>query len=208
MAVIAVLVLALGAFLAAVETNRAKGMRRVVLGLGAGLIAVAAVAPVAGPWRSEAFRATTEAYGCIGSAPAVCGPRSRLPLLRPVQTSLARSYLSLAGTDFVRPMAFRVTRYDHYAELGGAAPLEFNPEEIHNGRYSNVALAGALLRPHQCTELFSSLAGGPLMEAQDRIRPWLLQVLARETAAVPVPAEVSSAFELIEHCRPMTWNLR
>jgi hypothetical protein len=46
------------------------------------------------------------------------------------------------------------------------------------------------------------------MEAQDRIRPWLLQVLARETASVPVPAEVSSAFELIEHCRPMTWNLR
>ena len=206
--VVGVLVLALAVATAAVESNRPAGARSAVLGLCAGVAAVATVLPSAWPWKVEIYDVTDEAYGCVGSAPAVCGPRSRLPLLPPVQASLAEAYTQLAGTEFIRPTAFRVTRLDHYAHLDGAAPLDFDPADVHNDRYDNDAVARALVRPHQCSELFVASSAEPLLQAQDVVIPWLLQVLAGETAATPVPDDVSLAFARIQNCRPMTGDLR
>lgn len=206
-AVGASLVITVFAVLAALEVNRSRGRRPIVIALCLVACLFATVAPAAWPWKSDVYRFTTESYGCIGRDPAVCGPQSRLKILGPVQTSLAEAYVRLAGTDFVRPAAFRVTRLDHYSDLAGAAPLDFDPADVHGGRYSDEAVARALVRPHQCTGLFEASSAEPLLEAQDVMVPWLLRVLAGQQAASPVPPNVATAFQSIEDCRQMTWDL-
>lgn len=176
-----------------------------------GFCAIAIVAgtalPAAWPWQQDAYVPTQEAYGCVGSSPSVCGPRSRLRLLVPVQTSLADAYRKLEGTDFTRPTSFRVTRVDHYSDLHGAAPLDFDPAFIRGDHYDRGATALALLRPHQCRELFDAAGSVAILNAQDRILPWLTAVLDDEVA-LPIPAAVQSAFEVIETCSPMTGDLQ
>jgi hypothetical protein len=207
-AIAAGLAVALAAFTAAREVQRPDGRRRPVLGAVAVAVVLAAVVPAAWPWHQDVYEVTQEPYGCIGRAPSVCGPRSRLPMLRPVQASFAAAYLKLGATDFTRPTSFRVTRVDHYSELDGAAPLDFDPAFIQGTRYAPGAVAQALVRPHQCRELFGATSAIPLLKAQDRVVPWLQAVLVGRASARPVPADVESSFQLIEHCTPMTGNLR
>jgi hypothetical protein len=205
--VVGVVVVALGCLVAARELNRPSRARRLVLAACATVVGVAALAPAAWPWRQDVYVFTTEPYGCVGRAPAVCGPQSRLPLLRPVQASLADAYRALDGTEFVGPRAFSVERVDHYSHLAGAAPLDFDPAFLRGDRYDTVAVAGLLLRPHQCRALFDASGAGPILEAQSRVQPWLVAVLRGGIPARPVPAEVSADFDIIQQCAQMTGDL-
>jgi hypothetical protein len=171
-------------------------------------IALSTLLPAAWHWRQDAYVPTREAFGCVGSSPSVCGPGSRLRLLVPVQASLADAYQKLEGTDFTRPASFRVTRVDHYSDLDGAAPLDFDPAFIRGDRYDRGAVARALLRPHQCRELFDAAGSVRILDAQDRILPWLTAVLDGSTQARPVPPIVRTSFEVIQTCSPMTGDLQ
>jgi len=101
-----------------------------------------------------------------------------------------------------------VTRLDNYAQLDGAAPLDFDPAFIRGSRYSDDAVARILARPHQCQEMFDATGSVPILDAQDRVVPWLRAVLSGQTSARPVPPEIETAFKVIEDCTPMTRNLR
>lgn len=207
-AIVGVLIVAFGALVAAREVHRPITSRRVVLGGSAAVILLGTIVPAAWPWRQDVYESTREPYGCIGGTPSVCGPQSRLSLLRPVQASLADAYRTLEGTDFTRPTSFRVTRLDHYAELHGSAPLDFDPAFIRGNRYDKGAIAQALVRPHQCLDLFDATRSVPILDAQDRVQPWLKAVLSGETQPHPVPPVVASSFKVVANCAPMTGNLR
>jgi hypothetical protein len=206
-AVLGALAIALGALAAATEVHRpGRGRRSVLAGCAAVLVA-GTLAPAAWPWSQDVYDVTREPYGCLGSSPSVCGPQSRLPLLRPVQTSLAQAYRELEGTDFTRPASFRVTRLDHYAHLDGAAPLDFDPAFIRGSQYDEGAVARALVRPHQCRDLFDPTLSVPILDAQDRVLPWLEAVLRGQTPSRPVPQQVQSSFDVIQECATMTDDL-
>lgn len=216
-AVLAALILAGAAAVAAREAHRPAAARRGVLAGCAVLMLAAAVAPAAWPWSEDVYVVSREPTRCVGNAPAVCGPASRTRLLVPVQTSLAQAYRTLAGTDFTRPAAFTVTRLDHYADLHGAAPLDFDPTLIRAekdsgtddrgaGSYTPAGVVAALLRPHQCAEVFTAQQAPLILDAQDRVRPWLEAVLADRVPARLVPDDVQAAFEVIEHCDVVTGN--
>ncbi|WP_432507595.1 hypothetical protein [Kineococcus arenarius] len=208
----AALVLALLAAVAAREAHRPAPARRGVLAACTALVLTAALAPAVWPWREGVYVVSNEPVRCVGSAPAVCGPASRTRLLVPVQTSLAKAYRTLAGTDFTRPAKYTVTRLDHYADLDGAAPLDFDPTLIHHteggtASYARSGVLAALLRPHQCREVFTAQRAPLILDAQDRVRPWLDAVLAGQTPARPVPTAVQSAFDVIADCDVVTGNL-
>lgn len=207
-AIAGALVVAFGAVLAALELQRPAARARggVVFSCTTAIL-LGALAPAAWPWRQDIYVFTSEPYGCIGQAPSVCGPKSRLPLVRPMQAALAGAYRKLEGTDFTKPTSFRVTRLDHYSELQGAAPLDFDPALLNEGRSNTWIVASALLRPSQCLDWFDAPSSKRISDAQDRARPWLEEVLAGGTPARPVPAAVASAFKVVEGCTAMTWDL-
>ncbi|MGL5865076.1 MAG: hypothetical protein ACRCYX_04275 [Dermatophilaceae bacterium] len=164
------------------------------------------VVPVALPWPDQVYRVSTEEVGCVGSAPALCGPRSRVPLLAMAQPTFAEAYRRLAGTEFTGPNSFRVTRLGHYSELDGAAPLDFDPAALDDGEYDPTNVVDALLRPHECRELFDAEAAVPVLLAQERTVPWLREVIDGRRAAVPTPVEVSRDFATILNCDVYTGN--
>jgi hypothetical protein len=170
-------------------------------------MAIAVLVPVAVPWQEDAFRVTREQTRCTGSAPEVCGPVSRLKLLVPVQRSMTMAYHRLEGTAFVKPRAFTVTRLDHYSDLNGSAPLDFDPAHVHQGSYDSDALAEALMRPHTCADLFDAEDAIPILDAQDRVRPWMLAVLQGNRPALPVPDYVTDAFATIQNCSVFAGDL-
>ncbi|WP_432537984.1 hypothetical protein [Kineococcus arenarius] len=143
----------------------------------------------------------------MGVNPSVCAPESRATLVEPIQNSLSRAYEVLDGTPFTKPAAFRVTRLDHYSDLDGAAPLDFDPEYIRGDQYNVGAIAAALTRPHQCRELFSAAEAVPLLQAQEVVQPWIVAALTGQVPAQPVPEEVLAEFRLIQHCDVMTGDL-
>lgn len=209
-------VLAAAAAAAVAAAYRPERARRVLFGGCAVVMLAATVLPAAWPWTRDVYTVSTEAVACVGTAPAVCGPASRARLLVPVQASLAAAYTTLAGTDFAGPSTYTVTRLDHYADLHGAAPLDFDPALLHEGPghdgledprsdvYAQPGVVAALLRPHQCRELFNAEQALAILNAQDRVRPWLQAVLEERTAARPVPTAVQTAFTVIESCDVMT----
>ncbi len=197
-AVVGVLVVGLGALVAARELHRSGRTRRAVVIGCAVVIVVGTVVPAAWPWRQEVYVVTQEPYGCVGSDPAVCGPRSRLKLLRPVQTSLADAYRALAGTDFTGPTSFRVVRVEHHSDLNGAAPLDFDPAFIRGDRYDPGAIARILARPYTCRALYEAASAAPILDAEDQVVPWLQAVLSGKAPARPVPDQVASSFEVME----------
>ncbi|QNN48404.1 hypothetical protein H9L10_08580 [Phycicoccus endophyticus] len=180
---------------------------RVVGSVLALALVLATVAPAAWPWQDQVYRVSTEATGCVGSNPRLCGPQSRLPLLAMAQPTFARAYERLRGTPFVAPTAFRVTRLDHYSQLDGAAPLDFDPSQIPDDRAATSQVVAALLRPHQCADLFDATGAVALLDAQDVVRPWLTGVLEDRVPAQPVPDEVADAFSVVLSCRVMTGDL-
>lgn len=201
------LVLGGGLVLASSWLTAVRRPRSFLWVLLAPVVAVAVVLPAAWPLDSQVYEVSTEQVRCVGRHPAVCGPTSRLPLLEPVQTSLADSYHTLDGTQFVAPQRFTVARLDQYAKLGSAAPLDFDPANLTAQGYSPQATARALARPHQCAELFSAKEAGPLLDAQDVVQGWLVAVLVGQTPPKPVPSDVTSAFEAILSCHVMRGDL-
>jgi hypothetical protein len=171
-------------------------------------MATAVVLPAAWPSESQVYEVSREPVGCVGHHPAVCGPVSRLPLLEPVQRSLADGYRRLDGTPFVAPQRFTVARLDHYAKLGSAAPLDFDPANVTARGYTPDATARALARPHQCAELYSAKEAGPILDAQDVVQGWLVAVLVGQAPPHPVPPRVTASFDAIRSCRVMRGDLR
>lgn len=166
------------------------------------------VAPVAHPWPDQVFRVSSESVGCVGSSPSLCGPQSRLGLLRRAQPSFAAAYARLEGTPFDGPDAFRVTRLDHYSRLNGAAPLDFDPAGLSSPQgYPLSGVVAALLRPHQCRGLFDAQQSVPLLEAQHRISPWLEDVVSGRRPGQPVPPAVLDDFSTITSCDVFSGDL-
>lgn len=184
------------------RTYRGRGGPFVLAGCAV-LAAVAVILPAAWPWDQDVYVPTSERYGCIGDDPSVCAPRSRLQLLQPVQASLADAYARLHGTDFTRPTTFRVTRGD-FSNLGGAAPLEYHPEDVRGDGYDTFATAEVLMRPHACAELYGGSGMDRVFNAQDVVRPWLERVIKGQAPGAPVPPEVASAFDVIQGCHAQT----
>lgn len=164
------------------------------------------VLPAAWPWPDQVYRTSTEPVECTGTVPALCGPRSRVPLLAMAQPAFARAYERLQGTEFVRPSHFTVTRLGRYSDLDGAAPLDFDPAALTGRGYPPGSVVAALLRPHECAELFDAAEAVPVLEAQGRVEPWLLNVVEGRRPARPEPPEVSSSFDVILDCRVYTGN--
>lgn len=196
----AVVTVVLCAFAVTGWRDRRAGFRAAVV---AGLVA-AWVAPSAWPWTDQVYRVSTEATGCVGSEPALCGPRSRLPLLARAQPSFALAYERLRGTAFAQPTSFRVTRLSHYSTLGDSAPLDFDPASLRQGAYPSGRVVAALLRPHECKALFDAEQALPLLEAQERLTPWLLHVVEGRRSAQPVPPDVVADFSAITECDVFT----
>lgn len=166
------------------------------------------IAPSAYPWPDQVFRISSEPTACVGTEPSLCGPQSRVPLLAMAQPSFARAYSRLGGTPFRGPSAFRVTRLDQYSQLEGAAPLDFDPSGLANGReYEPNRIASALLRPHQCKGLFDAEDSVPILAAQSMVTPWLVDVVSGQRSGRPVPTEVLTAFSTIENCDVYTGDL-
>ncbi|GAB3681424.1 hypothetical protein GCM10028814_17810 [Angustibacter aerolatus] len=205
--VVGALGVALCAVLAAALLHRRVRGHGAILVAAAVLGLVATVAPAAWPWHHDVFVTSAEPVACVGRAPSVCGPASRRELLVPVQASLADAYRRLDGTPFTRPTSFRVTRLDHYSQLHGAAPLDLDPELVHDGRYDLGATARLLLRPHQCRELYSASGSLPVLTAQEQVEPWLVGVLRGQRPGHPVPPDVRRAFAVVERCTPVTTDL-
>jgi hypothetical protein len=203
-AITGALVVAGCAAVAARALHRDNGSRRLVLTGCAAAAAFAIVLPAAWQGQGQVYVATSERYGCTGTAPSVCAPRSRVQLMLPVQASLAEAYRQLQGTEFTRPTSFRVVRGDDLSGLNGAAPLEYEPESVQGSGYRTFATAQALLNPHRCLELYGGPGIDRIMGAQDRVRPWLEGVLEGRTPGFPVPADVASSFTVIEDCQVQT----
>lgn len=185
--------------------NRTKRGRLSALAavLALGLV----VLPVIYPWHDPVFRVTKEPIACAPGIPEICGPRSRLPLLKQLQSTMAEAYASLIETPVVAPRRFTVTRYDHYSDLRDSAPLDFDPALLKDGRYSVDGVARILARPHQCKELFAAESATRILDAQDVVIRWVQSVLSGTRSATPVPLAVVSAYEVIETCQVMTNDL-
>lgn len=182
---------------------RGVALRWVQAAVAGSLVAVSIV-PVAWPWSDQVFRPSTEAIECVGSAPALCGPRSRVPLLAMAQPDFQRAYERLAGTEFTRPTRFTVTRLNAYTRLDGAAPLDFDPGALTDLGYPTFNIVSALLRPHECRGLFDAQASVPILEAQAHVDPWLTGVVEGRRSPTPVPEDIEKAFTVITDCEVFT----
>ena len=88
--------------------------------------------------------------------------------------------------------------------MNGAAPPDFDSGPLTRGPYPTAKVADALLRPHQCSGLYDAQGAAPILEAQERVDPWLTAVIDGRLSALPVPGDVATAFAVIESCDVVT----